>query len=236
MRDAYQAQLVGLTDGLADMCELVAQAMAKATRALLEVDLRLAERVISDDARVDEQCAAAEEKAFTLLALQAPMATDLRIVVSVIHAAPDTERMGDLAVHVAQAARRRHPQPVLPDKVAPHFMEMGRVGVALARKAGHVIRSRDLAAATQIERDDDAMDDLHRHVHRADEPPVAPRGWSRRRYHTAARYYERYADHAVALARRIVYVVTGQCPAHPPSEPAAAISDKPAPVLPRGLP
>ena len=92
------------------------------------------------------------------------MATDLRIVVSAIHGAGDIERMGDLALHVAQAARRRHPNPVLPDEVAPYFAEMGRVGVALAQKAGEVIRTRDLAAAAQLESDDDAMDDLHRHM------------------------------------------------------------------------
>ena len=213
MRDAYQAQLVDLADGLADMCELVAQAMAKATRSLLEVDLRLAEQVISDDARVDELRAAAEEKAFALLALHAPVATDLRIAVSAIHGAADIERMGDLALHVAQAARRRYPQPVLPDEVAPYFTEMGRVGVALARKAAHVIRTRDLAAATQLERDDDAMDDLHRHMFTV----LMNRNW-RHGIGPAvditllARYYERYADHAVAVARRVVYVVTGRMP------------------------
>ena len=111
MRDAYQEQLDELADGLADMCELVADALAKATRALLENDLQLAEEVITEDIRIDDVRDSAEAKAFALLALQAPVATDLRIVVSAIHGAGDIERMGDLALHVAQAARRRHPQP-----------------------------------------------------------------------------------------------------------------------------
>ena len=128
MRDAYQEQLDELADALADMCTQVADAMEKATRSLLDCDLHLAEEVISEDVRVDEIRAAAEERAFALLALQAPVATDLRIVVSAIHGAGDIERMGDLALHVAQTARRRHPQPVLPDEVAPYFAEMGRVG------------------------------------------------------------------------------------------------------------
>src|SRR5918998_2351716 len=156
MRDVYQEQLDDLAGALASMCTQVAEAMEKATRALLEVDLQLAEEVISEDIRVDETRAGAEEKAFALLALQAPVATDLRIVVSAIHGAGDVERMGDLALHVAQAARRRHPQPVLPDEVVPYFAEMGRVAVELAHKAADVIRTRDLASAAQLETDDDA--------------------------------------------------------------------------------
>ena len=213
MRDVYQEQLDDLAGALAGMCTQVAEAMEKATRALLEVDLQLAEEVISGDVRVDELRAAAEEKAFALLALQAPVATDLRIVVSAIHGAGDIERMGDLALHVAQAARRRHPQPVLPAEVAPYFAEMGRVGVRLALKAGEVIRTRDLARAAELETDDDAMDDLHRHMFTV----LMDREWSHGvgpavDITLLARFYERYADHAVAVARRIVYVVTGQMP------------------------
>ena len=213
MRDAYQEQLDDLADGLASMCAQVAEAMEKATRSLLEVDLQLAEEVISGDVRVDEVRAMAEEKAFALLALQAPVATDLRIVVSAIHGAGDIERMGDLALHVARAARRRHPQPVLPAEVRPYFAEMGRVGVQLALKAGDVIRTRDLAAAAELESDDDAMDDLHRHMFSVLMDPSWSHGVGPAVDITLlARFYERYADHAVAVARRIVYVVTGQMP------------------------
>lgn len=195
------------------MCAQVADAMEKATRALLEVDLQLAEEVISDDIKVDEIRASAEEKAFALLALQAPVATDLRIVVSAIHGAGDIERMGDLALHVAQAARRRHPQPVLPDEVTAYFAEMGRVGVALARKAGEVIRTRDLTRAAELESDDDEMDDLHKHMFTV----LMDASWSHGvgpavDITLLARFYERYADHAVSVARRIVYVVTGRMP------------------------
>jgi phosphate transport system protein len=213
MRDVYQEQLDDLAGALAGMCTQVADAMRKATRALLEVDLQLAEEVISEDIRIDEVRASAEEKAFALLALQAPVATDLRIVVSAIHGAGDIERMGDLALHVAQAARRRHPHPVLPAEVAPYFAEMGRVGVELALKAGDVIRTRDLARAAELESDDDAMDDLHRHMFSV----LMDQNWSHGvgpavDITLLARFYERYADHAVAVARRIVYVVTGQMP------------------------
>ncbi|MGH3615149.1 MAG: phosphate signaling complex protein PhoU [Pseudonocardia sp.] len=213
MRDAYQEQLDDLANSLAGMCTHVAEAMGMATRSLLEVDLQLAEEVISGDIRIDEIRADAEEKAFALLVLQAPVATDLRIVVSGIHGAGDIERMGDLALHVAQTARRRHPQAVLPDEVVPYFAEMGRVGVALARKAGDAIRTRDLVVAAQLESDDDAMDDLHRHMFTV----LMDRNWAHGvgpavDIALLARFYERYADHAVAVARRIVYVVTGRMP------------------------
>ena len=213
MRDLYQEQLDDLAKTLAGMCEEVAGAMERATRSLLDADLQLAEQVITEDLGIDDVRAAAEDKAFALLALQAPVATDLRVVVSAIHAAGDIERMGDLALHVAQAARRRHPHPVLPEEVASYFAEMGRVAVALALKAGDVIRTRDVAAAAQLEIDDDAMDDLHRHMFTV----LMDRRWT----HGVAcavdatllaRFYERYADHAVAVARRIVYVVTGRMP------------------------
>jgi phosphate transport system protein len=213
MRDVYQEQLDDLAGALAGMCTQVADAMRKATRALLEADLQLAEEVISEDIRIDDLRASAEERAFALLALQAPVATDLRIVVAAIHGAGDIERMGDLALHVAQAARRRHPHPVLPDEVAPYFAEMGKVGVELALKAGEVIRTRDLARAAELETDDDAMDDLHRHMFTV----LMDRNWSHGvgpavDITLLARFYERYADHAVAVARRIVYVVTGRMP------------------------
>jgi phosphate transport system protein len=213
MRDAYTEQLDELAGALAGMCDDVATAMEKATRALLDADLKLAEQVIDEDLKIDEIRHGAEEKAFALLVLQAPVATDLRIVVSAIHGAGDIERMGDLALHVAQAARRRHPQPVLPAEIAPYFAEMGRIGVELARKAVTVIKTRDLDAAAELETDDDAMDDLHKHMFTV----LMDRNWDHGVEAAVdvtllARFYERYADHAVAVARRIVYVITGQMP------------------------
>ena len=213
MRTAYQEQLSSLTVQLGEMCGLAGVAMERATQALLQADLALAEQVISEDIKIDDVRAAAEHRAFGLLALQAPVATDLRVVVAAIHGAGDIERMGDLALHVAQAARRRHPQTVLPDEVKSYFAEMGRVGVELAEKAGRVIRTRDLDAANELEADDDAVDDIHQHMFTV----LMDRNWTHGVSAAVdvallARFYERYADHAVAVARRIVYVVTGQMP------------------------
>src|SRR5690606_23412690 len=124
----------------------------------------LAEQVIEDDAKVDQVRARVEEQSFGLLALQAPVAGDLRYVIATIHAAEDLERMGDLALHVAKTARRRHPQQVLPSDVQPYFAEMGRIAVKLAGRVRDIIRTQDVTAARGMESDDDEMDDLHRHL------------------------------------------------------------------------
>ncbi len=126
MREAYHDRLGELASQLADMCAMVATAMERATTALLKTDLALAEQVIGDDLTIDNARTEYEEEAYALLALQAPVATDLRTVLAVIHAAESLERMGDLALHVAKTTRRRHPNPVLPDEVRPYFEQMGR--------------------------------------------------------------------------------------------------------------
>lgn len=213
MRDTYQARLDALADELADMCDAVASAMRKATDALTGTDLELAEDVISNDLKIDQLRNRAEEDSFALLALEAPVATDLRIVVSAFHAAGDLERMGDLALHVAKTTRRRHPASVLPEAVQPYFAEMGRIACELATKAGDVIRTRDLERARELESDDDAMDDLHKHMFTVMMSPDWTHGVAAAVDATLlARFYERYGDHAVAVARRTIYVVTGQMP------------------------
>jgi phosphate transport system protein len=213
MREAYRVELDELAGELAGMCSMVATAMELATRALLEADLRLAEQVIGDDAKVDDARSSCEEHAYALLALQAPVATDLRTVLAAIHAAESLERMGDLALHVAKAARRRHPQPVLPEKVAPYFQEMGRLAVELARQTEQVILTRNVERAEALEEADDEMDDLHRHLFTVIMDKEWPHGVASAVDVTLlGRFYERFADHAVSVAKRMVFVVTGRRP------------------------
>jgi phosphate transport system protein len=219
MREAYHVELEQLAGNLAAMSLQVADALERATKALLEVDLGLAEQVISDDQKVDDARAQCEEQAYALLALQAPVATDLRTVLAAIHAAESLERMGDLALHVAKAARRRHPEPVLPESVRPYFAEMGQVAVELARQAELVIKNKDVEAARLLEAADDQVDDIHKHLFTV----IMDRDWP---YGVASavdvtllgRFYERYADHAVSVARRMVFVVTGKMPGYGANE------------------
>ena len=213
MREAYHEQLNQLADHLAGMCGMVADAMELATKALLEADLAIAEQVISDDAKVDEARSVCEEQAYALLALQAPVATDLRTVLAAIHAAESLERMGDLALHVAKTARRRHPQPVLPEQVKPYFAEMGRVALKLAHQAEQVIHTKNIDQARALEDADDEMDDLHRHLFTVIMDKEWPHGVASAVDVTLlGRFYERFADHAVSVAKRVVFVVTGRMP------------------------
>ena len=213
MRTAYHEQLDALNGQLAEMCRLAGIAMERATQSLLQADLVLAEQVIGDHEKIMAASARAEETAFVLLALQAPVAGDLRAIVSSIQIVADVERMGALALHVAKIARRRHPQHALPEEVNGYFSEMGRVAVDLATSARDVLLSRDPAKARQMREDDDAMDDLHRHLFSV----MMDREW---RHGVAAavdvtllgRFYERFADHAVEISRRVIFQVTGQLP------------------------
>ncbi|GAA1019974.1 MULTISPECIES: phosphate signaling complex protein PhoU [Amycolatopsis] len=215
MREAYHVELDQLAENLAAMSVQVADAMERATKALLEVDLGLAEQVISDDAKVDDARAECEEQAYALLALQAPVATDLRTVLAAIHAAESLERMGDLALHVAKAARRRHPDPVLPEAVKPYFAEMGQAAVKLARQVEAVIKTKDVSAAKDLEAEDDQVDDLHRHLFTVLMDREWPHGVASAVDVTLlGRFYERYADHAVSVAKRMIFVVTGRMPGY----------------------
>lgn len=214
MRTAYHEQLEALTDQLGEMCGLAGVAMERATQSLLQADLVLAEQVITDHEQISSMSARAEEAAFVLLALQAPVAGDLRAVVSSIQIVADVDRMGALALHVAKIARRRHPQHVLPEEVNGYFAEMGRVAVELGNAAREVLESRDPDKAARIQDEDDAMDDLHRHLFTV----LMDREW--KHGVTAAvdvtllsRFYERFADHAVEVARRVIFQVTGTYPA-----------------------
>ncbi|WP_031468495.1 phosphate signaling complex protein PhoU [Sciscionella sediminilitoris] len=213
MREAYRDQLGELADLLAGMCASVAEAMERATQSLLDADLALAEQVIGADQKVDEARTNAEEQAYALLALQAPVASELRTVLAAMYAAESLERMGDLAKHIAGAARRRHPDEVVPAEVRPYFAKMGEVGATQARRVEQVIRTSDVGLAKEVEEADDEVDELHRHLF----TKIMERDWE----HGVAtavdvtllsRFYERFADHAVSVARRTVFVVTGEMP------------------------
>jgi phosphate transport system protein len=213
MRTAYQEQIASLAAQLADMCGLAGAAMERATQALLQADRALAEQVISDHDQITNLGALAEERAFHILALQAPVAGDLRTIVSAIQIVADIDRMGALALHVAKTTRRRHPQHVLPEEVNGYFAEMGRLAVELGASAQEVLRTGDPDKAARMREDDDAMDDLHRYLFTV----LMDREW---KHGVAAaidvtllgRFYERFADHAVEIARRVIFQVTGKHP------------------------
>jgi phosphate transport system protein len=211
MRDAFQEELDGINDSLVQMTNLVASAMARATTALLDADLALAEGVITADETVDLLYREVEERAFDLMARQQPVASDLRFFVTSLRMVADLERMGDLAMHVAKVARRRYPGSAVPPELRSTMLEMGQVAERIVAKAGSVIAQRDLTMAVELERDDDAMDALHRRLFTMLLDPSWVYGMEAAIDITlCSRYYERFADHAVSVARRVVYLVTGE--------------------------
>ena len=211
MRDSYHEQLDAIGDGLVEMSRLAGSAVSRATTALLDADLELAQKVIAGDEAVNALYRSIEGQAFDLLARQQPVAGDLRVLVTSLRMVVDLERTGDYAVHLAKIARRRYPASAVPPELRSTILEMGQTAQRIAVKAGSVIASRDLDLAAELVRDDDTMDELHRKLFTA----MLATSWQ---YGTeaaidvtlAGRYYERLADHAVAVARRVVYLVTGE--------------------------
>ncbi|MEU2624988.1 phosphate signaling complex protein PhoU [Streptomyces sp. NPDC007157] len=223
MRDAYHAELDSIGEGLVGIANLVGSAMARATSALLDADLDLAESVLGAHGRVEDLQRNLEDRAIAVLARQQPVATDLRLVVTSLRMSADLERCSVLAQHVAKVARRRYPEQAVPQDLRRTILEMSQIAQRLMAQAADVLVTRDVEAAAQMEQDDDRIDELHRGIfqHLMDDR------WSHG-VETAVdvtllgRYYERFADHAVSIARRVVYLVTGEhadTEAAPPATP-----------------
>lgn len=213
MRDAYHDELDAISGTLIEMTRLVGSAISRATTALLDADLALAESVITADETVDLLYRDLEERALNLLATQQPVASDLRIVVTSLRMVSDLERMGDYALNVAKVARRRAPASAIPPELRSTIIEMGNEAEKVVAKAGSLIAGRSLELAQELEAEDDVMDDLHRRLFNV----LLDDNWSHGveaaiDVTLCGRYYERFADHAVSVGRRVVYLVTGERP------------------------
>jgi phosphate transport system protein len=210
MRDAFHDDLDAIGLSLVEMSQLANLAMARATKAILEADLAVAEEVISEDERIDNLHHDLDTRTLTLLARQQPVAGDLRTIVASIRMSSDIERMGDLAHHIAKLARMRYPACAIPPELVFIIQEMGEVAQRIMTKTTGIITSRDTLAAVELEKDDDEMDKLHRKLFEI----LLDDNWAHG-IETAidmtliGRYYERYADHAVSVARRVYFLVTG---------------------------
>jgi phosphate transport system protein len=215
MREAFHEQLDALFTDLADIATQVRQAVRDASRALLTSDVEVAEAVISADREIDRAAEKVEDSAFMLLTLQQPVAGDLRMVVAALRMVSELERMGDLSVHVAKIARLRVPEVAVPAEARPTMLRMATVAEEMVARVVRIIGERDVEAAEELELMDDEMDQLRVTTF---SQLLADDEW-RHGIESAVdiallgRYYERIADHAVSVARRIVFVVTGRHPA-----------------------
>ncbi len=212
MREEYRVQLTEVGELLSEMADGVGTAMRDATRGLLDADATAAEGVISAKPLINAARARVEERTYGLLALQAPVASDLRMVLTAQRVAADLERMGDLAQHVATTALRRFPERTLPSELTEVFGGMAEVAGRMADKMARVVAARDATVAAELDSDDDVMDALHRQMF-----GILFGDW---KHGVAAavdaallgRFYERYADHAVNAAAQVIYLVTGEAP------------------------
>ncbi len=213
MRDIFHDELDEIGARVVEMTKLVAVAMERATNALLDADLATAEQVMLADDRIDDLRVELEDRCFQMIARQQPVATDLRVLITTLHLTSDLERMGDLAHHVAKIARLRYPDLAVPEEARDVISQMGAVAQSLVEKVADVVEGRDVEHAQAIEAEDDSMDALRRKLFTLVLSPNWTRGTEAAIDMTLlGRYYERYADHAVAVARRIVFIVTGERP------------------------
>jgi phosphate transport system protein len=216
MRDQYQHQLDAVLNSLVDMTGAVRTALDQATKALLEADATRAETVIGGDLAIDATRERIEDESFDILARQSPVAGDLRMLVATLRMVTDLERMGDLSVHVARVARRRYPAPAVPELLVPTIQAMAATADKMIAQAAEIIASRDVRAAAELEDTDDQMDSLRRSMFEA----LLSDEWEQTvgRVEPAidiallGRYYERIGDHAVSMARRLIFIVTGEHP------------------------
>jgi phosphate transport system protein len=213
MRDLYHQQLDAIIGDVATMTRAVRAAIHGATEALFSADAQAAELVISGDASIDRARDDIEERTIELLALQQPVAGDLRMLVATLRMSAELERMGDLAEHVAKVARMRYPERAVPTEMEDTIRGMARVAEEMVDVAAEVVEGRDVEAARMLEAKDEEMDRLRRSVFEQ----LLSDTWSAGvepaiDIALLGRYYERIADHAVSMGRRVVYLVTGENP------------------------
>jgi phosphate transport system protein len=211
MRDLFHEELDAINETILKMAGLVRTAMADATQALLTADLHLAEKVIAADQVIDDIQHDLDNRSINLMARQQPVAADLRNLVSTLRISADLERMGDLAHHVAKTARMRFPHPAVPEILQSLFIDMDKVASGIGEKLTTILQYKDIERAVELDKDDDAMDNLHRKLIAA----LLSDDWS---YGIEpaidmtllGRYYERFGDHAVSIANRVYFTVTGE--------------------------
>ncbi|HET9117569.1 MAG TPA: phosphate signaling complex protein PhoU [Pseudonocardiaceae bacterium] len=224
MREVFHQELQTLLDRMVELTRLVETAMGRATTALLDADLELAESVIATEGSVQDLYHELDDRVLRLLALQQPVATDLRTVVAALRIGADLERMGVLARHVAEVAKQQHPQPAVPPQLRATILAMGQVAGRIVAKAGSAIASREADFALELEQDDDEMDRLQEALYRhllngTINGTYQPDAQTTMNLTLIGRYYERFADHAVSVARRVAFLAGKRaldCPPAPP--------------------
>ena len=211
MRNAFQEELDSIHGTLVRMGKLVEESMSSATKALLEPNLELAQKIIKEDDTIDDMQHELDARTMLIIARQSPVAGDLRTLVTSLRMSADLERMGDMAHHIAKLARMLYPNCAVPAEIKEIIVQMDRVAVGIIQKTTAAIETRNTTLALQLEKDDDEMDKLHRQLFQT----LMQDDWSHGTevaidMTLLGRYYERCADHAVSVGRRVYYMVEGE--------------------------
>lgn len=210
MRTLFNSEMSELAEDLVSMSRHVLVAITDATEALLTENLELAQRVIAADAKLDDIENTVDERCVLLIAQQQPVGLDLRTIIASLRISASLERMGDLAQHLAETARRAYPESAIPASHREIFEGMAVAAKRAAEEVVALLEHRDLNVAAGIVSDDDTLDDLHAAAYSS----LFDGTYSGTTQETLdisllARYFERFGDHAVGVSRRIVYLVTG---------------------------
>ncbi|WP_054953031.1 phosphate signaling complex protein PhoU [Flaviflexus massiliensis] len=210
MRELFKQEMQQLGDDLEKQGREVARSMKRATESLKDANLALAEQVIDADKRIDALERNLDEMGISVLARQAPVAADLRTVVSALRISSTLERMGDLARHVAYVARGRYPERVNTGPIYDLLVEMAEHATIVGERVAELLDTHDLSLAERIEEEDNLLDELHQKSFSLILDPA--NDVDRQAIIDSvllARYMERFGDHGVSIARRITFLVTG---------------------------
>ena len=150
MRTVFQAELKQVGDELVAIARLVRQALSEARSAFLETELETAQGVISNDARIDLLQDELDERSIDILARQSPVASDLRTLVAALRMSTSLERMGDLARHLAQDARRSFPEAVIPERLADDYARLFELDLAILGGVIEMLETRDISLYDRI--------------------------------------------------------------------------------------
>ncbi len=215
VRAALHTELIG---DVARMGRLATQIMINSSAALLQADLTLAELVIARGDEMDARHRDVDQRCIALIARQAPVITDLPTVVAMWQVAADLQRMGTLAQHIAKVARLAHPNLAVPDDVRPVVARMSLLTIGLAQHTATAIEQLDPLAGDRLARAADEVDALLRQLFHS----LFAENWAHGMEPAVcaalvSRYYELFADHAVAAARQVGCLATGRIASRRPA-------------------
>ena len=213
MRTTFEQRLDGLMAKLEQMGQLVQSQLDRTLDALATSNLELADEIILRDQLIDRGYVEIEEEILRTLALEAPVARDLRVVAGVLHVNSHIERMGDLCVNMAKFVRITERYPPVPE-IQETLAGMGVHAKLLLATALDCFARRDVELAERLPILDQPLDQLNERIFRQleqldDEAGSSPGQWASRMV-LVARYLERIGDHSVDIGEQVVFIVTGE--------------------------